>query len=130
MIQSINAEFVLTLHIHPPCFSSHNIGISTSLINKLCTILDCPAENILRFVPDEDHTKSDCRSIPEQQSLFVNTLCNFQCFCQFQTERIAAGLSMVVQKQNAVLFTVRIRTHILLKIGQFSAKLIALFFRT
>ena len=49
--------------IHTYGFSSHTIhrlrhnsGISTSLINELCTILDCPVGDILRFVPDEEHT--------------------------------------------------------------------------
>ena len=32
----------------------HNKGISTSLINELCKLLNCQVEDILKFVPDED----------------------------------------------------------------------------
>lgn len=31
----------------------HNQGISSTLINDLCILLDCKVEDILRFVPDE-----------------------------------------------------------------------------
>ena len=31
----------------------HNKGISTVLLNDLCTILDCKVENILLYIPDK-----------------------------------------------------------------------------
>ncbi len=30
----------------------HNGGISTSLINELCTILNCKVEEVLVYIPD------------------------------------------------------------------------------
>lgn len=30
----------------------HNLGISTALINELCTILECDVSDILQYVPD------------------------------------------------------------------------------
>lgn len=32
----------------------HNFGISTILLNDLCSILDCKVEDILLYVPDEE----------------------------------------------------------------------------
>lgn len=34
----------------------HNEGISTSLINELCKLLDCSVSDILEFVPDKQET--------------------------------------------------------------------------
>jgi len=31
----------------------HNYGISTALINDLCTILSCKVEDILLYIPDK-----------------------------------------------------------------------------
>lgn len=31
----------------------HNSGISTSLINELCTLLECDVSDILQFIPDD-----------------------------------------------------------------------------
>ncbi len=31
----------------------HNYGISTLLLNDLCSILDCKVEDILLYIPDE-----------------------------------------------------------------------------
>ncbi len=30
----------------------HNGGISTSLINELCVLLDCKVEDIIKYIPD------------------------------------------------------------------------------
>ena len=47
--------------IHTYGFSSHTLhrlrhngGISSSLINELCKLLDCRVEDILQYLPDED----------------------------------------------------------------------------
>lgn len=31
----------------------HNCGISTTLLNDLCSILDCKVEDVLLYIPDE-----------------------------------------------------------------------------
>ena len=36
----------------------HNSGVSTSLINELCNLLDCKVEDILRFVPQSSDQRS------------------------------------------------------------------------
>ncbi len=35
----------------------HNKGISTSLINELCILLDCRVEDILLFLPETEKNK-------------------------------------------------------------------------
>lgn len=32
----------------------HNYGMSTTLLNDLCTILDCRVEDVLVYIPDEE----------------------------------------------------------------------------
>lgn len=36
----------------------HNMGLSTLLLNDLCSILDCKVEDVLLYIPD-DHNRSD-----------------------------------------------------------------------
>ncbi len=36
----------------------HNKGISTLLINDLCTILDCSVADIIEYIPDTEDTLS------------------------------------------------------------------------
>ena len=33
----------------------HNMGISTAMIDRLCSLLDCKIEDVLLYIPDKDH---------------------------------------------------------------------------
>ncbi len=61
-LEQSNENWYTLNKVHSVSFSTlnrlkHNKDVSTKTLNDLCRILDCPIEDIVRYIPNENDQK-------------------------------------------------------------------------